>query len=241
MSDTIIMGIENRNSLFWERETEMKTIFLESRSSDSILEKKCALRRAVANLRKEYAHAILTGMSRQITERILTLEDYKTAKTVFLYMDLPGEVQTRELILQCLKDGKRVAVPGIVSVNDNHKQGMNDNDAEPCFADEKEMRFYEIKDFDHLVRGAMNILEPDPASSSCLDGEEDALVIMPGVAFDRNRNRIGYGGGFYDRYLQSHRNHPTIAAAYDFQVFDEVPHTKTDIRPRRLVTPSRCL
>ena len=84
----------------------------------------------------------------------------------------------------------------------------------------------------------MNILEPDPVVCACLDEEEDALMIMPGVAFDTKRHRIGYGGGFYDRYLQEHKKHPTAAAAFDFQLFDEVPYESTDICPDCLVTPS---
>ena len=172
---------------------------------DEITEKKRALRRTIAERRKQYPQEVLADLSAQITERILALEAYQKARTVFLYMELPGEVQMRALIEQCLRDGKKL---------------------------------YEIRDFDHLVRGAMNILEPDPAVCACLDEEEDALMIMPGVAFDTKRHRIGYGGGFYDRYLQEHKKHPTAAAAFDFQLFDEVPYESTDICPDCLVTPS---
>jgi 5-formyltetrahydrofolate cyclo-ligase len=63
-----------------------------------------------------------------------------------------------------------------------------------------------------------------------------ALILMPGVAFDRSLNRIGYGGGYYDRYLQLYPAHAVIAAAFHFQVFDSLPHEDTDIRPQLLVT-----
>ena len=79
----------------------------------------------------------------------------------------------------------------------------------------------------------MGILEPEEGALA--DGA-DALVIMPGVAFDRDRRRIGYGGGYYDRYLAAHPCLPTIAVAFDCQVLDEVPYDEYDIRPQILVT-----
>lgn len=198
---------------------------------DEITEKKRALRRTIAERRKQYPQEVLADLSAQITERIFALEAYQKARTVFLYMELPGEVQMRALIEQCLRDGKKAAVPKVFRGSGR----MHSPDGE---ASTPGMRFYEIRGFDHLVRGAMNILEPDPAVCACLDEEEDALMILPGVAFDTKRHRIGYGGGFYDRYLQEHKKHPTAAAAFDFQLFDEVPYESTDICPDCLVTPS---
>ena len=174
------------------------------------------LRHIVAERRKTYTLPELAELSGRITDQILKTDEYRRSETVFAYMDLPGEVQTGALIRHCLKDGKRVAVPVVRN---------------------SEMNFYEIRDFDHLRIGAMSIREPDPAFSACLDGEEKALMFMPGVAFDRNRNRIGYGGGYYDRYLQLHTGHFTIAVAFDFQIFDMVPRWETDIRPEVLITP----
>ena len=198
---------------------------------DEITEKKRALRRTIAERRKQYPQEVLADLSAQITERILALEAYQKARTVFLYMELPGEVQMRALIEQCLRDRKKAAVPKVFRGSGR----MHSPDGE---ASTPGMRLYEIRVFDHLVRGAMNILAPDPAVCACLDEEEDALMIMPGVAFDTKRHRIGYGGGFYDRYLQEHKKHPTAAAAFDFQLFDEVPYESTDICPDCLVTPS---
>lgn len=196
----------------------------------SVAEKKKQLRRIVMARRREYREPELAAMSAQITERLLGLEAYERAETVFAYMDLPGEVQMRALIARCRKDGKKVAVPRVITAGrpKNGRQGA---------AAAGEMRFYEIKDFDSLTVGAMHIPEPDPERCPCMDDAEEAFVIMPGVAFDRNLNRIGYGGGYYDRYLRLHGNHFTAACAYDFQIFDEVPHEATDIRPRILVTP----
>lgn len=187
---------------------------------ERITAEKKTLRRMVAARRRECPGAEIARLSAQITERVLGLEPYTGAETVFAYLDLPGEVQTRDLIRRCLKDGKRVGVP---KVETSGAAG--------------EMHFYEIRDFDHLLPGPMHLLEPDPGCCPCLDQEEEALVIMPGVAYDRALHRIGYGGGFYDRYLQTHEKHPTAAVAFDFQVFDEVPFANTDIRPQILIMP----
>lgn len=193
------------------RQEEERKLRIRSRKQD--------LRRIVRERRRHCSEADLAGMSRQITERILALEEYRNAGVVFAYMDLPGEVQTRELIRSCLKDGKKVAIPKVWSGN------------------EPKMKFYEITGFDHLIPGMMQIPEPDPRCCPCLDEEEKALVIMPGVAFDLDLNRIGYGAGFYDRYLHKHTEHVTAAVAFDFQIFDEVPCEETDVRTQILVTP----
>ena len=178
-------------------------------------------RRIVASKRREYltcAPHRLSQMSSRIVSRILELDLYRSAEVVFAYMDLPGEVQTRALIERCLSDGKKTALPRVEG---------------------KRMHFYGIDSFDHVhtSRSKYHIPEPDPELCPCMDSEAShALILMPGVAFDRSLNRIGYGGGYYDRYLQLHPAHTVIAAAFHFQVFDSLPHEDTDIRPQLLVT-----
>lgn len=195
--------------------------------------RKMQIRRIVMERRRACSEAALADMSEDIAAQILRLDVYRSAKTIFAYMDLPGEVQTRTLIGRGLADGKKVALPRV--------EGQR-------------MRFYGIgkgtgltqglsgrqdPGYMHLLLpGAMGILEPDPSRCPCMDDEEDALIIMPGVAFDKDRNRIGYGGGFYDRYLQAHPAHPTVAAAFRFQIFDAIPHGAEDIRPQIIVTES---
>ena len=99
------------------------------------------------------------------------------------------------------------------------------------------MRFYEITSFEQLAPGCKGIMEP--AGGVCADGVQKALMIMPGVAFDEGRNRVGYGGGYYDRYLEAHPDFITVAVAFDFQVLPEVPADPHDRKPMFLVTESR--
>ena len=224
-------------------DAEEKTRVMEQEHPGSAQTKQM-LRRMIALRKREYRKEELEARSERILERILSLEEYQRAETVFAYMALPGEVQTRALIEHCWKEGKRVAVPRVerAAVPDAPEEGSSGTDVG---TDGKMrpagMRFYEIDSFDHLARGAMGILEPDPARCVCLDGEEQALVIMPGVAFDLRGNRLGYGGGCYDRYLQIHPAHPTAAVAYDFQMLDEVPREDTDVRPLILITETLTL
>ncbi len=178
-------------------------------------EQKRILRRKVKKIREGLSIQSIEQMSNVISDKIRTLVEFENADAVFLYMDLPGEVQMRRLTEICLKARKRVAVPRIEG---------------------RQMHFYGIESFGHLVTGRMNILEPDPDYCPCMDKEENALMVLPGLAFDRALHRVGYGGGFYDRYLSEHRKHCTVAAAFECQIFDAVPFDERDIRPQMLVT-----
>ena len=201
------------------------------------------IRRLVKERKRGYSDAQLEEMSRIIIGRIRNLPQYRKADIVFAYMDLPGEVKMRDFICGCWEDGKTVAVPKIVmseiaNSTPGYKDSTSGKGTEDCRINtiSREMRFFRIRSFEDLQEGTMHIMEPDPQKCDCLDVAENTLIIMPGVAFDINRHRIGYGGGFYDRYLAKHPDHPTVAAAYSFQVFDQIPAEAQDIRPQVLVT-----
>ena len=177
------------------------------------------LRRKVRALRAGMSSDEQAAQSREIFEIVRATLQYQSARTVFAYMSLPGEVQTPGFIDAALHDGKRVAVP---------RTDMKNH----------QIHFYYIEDLGQVRPGVMGILEPEP-ECACADGDETALMIMPGVAFDRDRRRVGYGGGFYDRYLEAHPGHLTMAVAYVFPVFDFVPAEQHDRRPDMLVVPGR--
>lgn len=246
-----------------------KQIYIRQEIQMNDQERKCALRREVKTLRQGLSKDELERMSGVITEKIGRLEQFARARTVFLYMDLAGEVQMRGLIRQCLKEGKKMAIPRVegkamrfyrlcAQCTDENGNGGRTYNVPDCSVSSPDRSFsssdrfvrspgISISSSDrgtvnlfHVVRGKMGILEPDPAFCPCMDEEEDALMIIPGVAFDRARNRIGYGGGYYDRYLSIHREHPTVAAAFECQLFDAVPCDRHDIRPQCLITERAC-
>ena len=116
------------------------------------------------------------------------------------------------------KAGKRVAVPKVTGAH--------------------EMKYYYLESFEQLAPGYFQIPEPAWGEEA---KDEDAFLIVPGVAFDKNRHRAGYGQGFYDRYLSVHRKHKTAAVAFDFQIVEEVPAEATDIFPDKVITETRII
>ena len=110
------------------------------------------------------------------------------------------------------RDSKEVAVPKVVG---------------------QDMVFYKLTDFAQLEKGYFGI--PEPARGEIVQWE-DAMMVMPGVAFDKENHRIGYGGGFYDRFLEKHPQIRRVAVAFEFQMLPEVPTEPTDISPEIIVT-----
>lgn len=176
------------------------------------METKKDIRKKIFAARKECTDAQVEEWSRSITKRIAALPAFKRAQRVLAYADYNHEVITRYLIEEAWLAGKEVAVPKVVG---------------------KDMVFYRLKDFSQLKPGYYGI--PEPEEGETVDWE-DALMIMPGVAFDKENHRVGYGGGFYDRYLEKHPSLERVAVAFDFQILPEVPTEPTDIFPQIIVT-----
>lgn len=176
------------------------------------METKKDIRKQIFAARKNVTDAQVEDWSRQITERVTALASFQEAERILAYADYNHEVMTRFLIEEAWKAGKDVAVPRVVG---------------------KDMVFYRLKAFDQLKPGYYGI--PEPREGEIVHWE-DALMIMPGVAFDRENHRVGYGGGFYDRFLEKHPQIIRLAVAFDFQILKEVPIEPTDIFPQMIVT-----
>lgn len=158
-------------------------------------------------------------MARSCTKRLIEQEAFQTARTVLIYMSYNGEMMTDYIIDEARRQGKIVAAPTVL---------------------EKEMEFFTFSSKKELVLDKHGILEPIPNEQTKIK-EEKALIIMPGVAFDEKKNRVGYGGGFYDRYLEKHQNLKKIAIAYEFQIVDFVPTDEFDKRPDCIITEDRVI
>ena len=131
---------------------------------------------------------------------------YKNAKSIYGYLPYNQEVRTVQMLEQAIADGKRVAVP-------------------KCYGDE--MRFIWMDDLTRVAPGYANI--PEPIADGPIADDETALVLMPGLAFDPQGHRIGYGGGFYDRFLAEEPDHPTLALCYGFQMVEHLETESFDI------------
>lgn len=176
------------------------------------MEEKRAIRKRVFASRKACSDENVKNWSREITRKVTGLPEFQKAGHILIYADYNHEVMTGFLIEAAWKAGKETAVPKVEG---------------------KDMIFYRLTDFSQLEPGYFGI--PEPSAGEKVHWE-DSLMIMPGVAFDRKGNRVGYGGGFYDRFLEKHPDIKKVAVAFDFQVFPEVPREPTDISPEILVT-----
>ncbi|NLK87617.1 MAG: 5-formyltetrahydrofolate cyclo-ligase [Clostridiaceae bacterium] len=162
--------------------------------------------------------------SAEIFSRVCSLKEYGCAAVVIAYMSFGNEVMTRPFIEKCLRDGKRVALPRVMV----------------CPGRERHLAVYEISDVTKdLIPGFKGILEPDPSVLEPMEPEEADLAVIPGVTFDRHCNRMGFGAGYYDRFL------PKLSAGclkagvcFDMQLAERVPTDGSDIRVDMVVTES---
>ncbi|MBR5508967.1 MAG: 5-formyltetrahydrofolate cyclo-ligase, partial [Lachnospiraceae bacterium] len=182
-------------------------------------EQKKEIRTEVKRRRAEAELEALHENSVKIIERFTELEAYRKAEILLAYVDAKREVETRLLMAQAWKDGKKVAAPRV------------DGDGI--------MHYYYLNSLEELESGSFGIMEPKEECPLC--ETEKGLLLMPGVAFDVHCHRVGYGGGYYDRYLEKHPGLVHIALAFEFQVFDAVPFEEHDILPEMIVTEDRIL
>ena len=122
------------------------------------------------------------------------------------YLPYNQEVRTVPMLERALRDGKRVAVPKVYG---------------------DEMKFIYMDDLSRVEKGYANI--PEPIADEPVAEDKTALVLMPGLAFDPQGHRIGYGGGFYDRFLSAEPDHPTLALCYGFQMVEHLETEEFDI------------
>ena len=167
---------------------------------------KKALRAEIKAKKRAMTEAQIVATSEALAQQLYAHPAYKEAKSIFGYLPYNQEVRTTPMLEQAQKDGKRVAVPKVIGDS---------------------MIFMWLDDLSRIELGYCNIPEPIDDGPEALD--ETALVMMPGLAFDPTGRRCGYGGGFYDRFLEQHPNHPTIAMCYGFQMFDELETDPHDI------------
>jgi len=163
---------------------------------------KTELRRGIRQRKRAMTEEEILCRSQKLGMLFLASEAYKNAKTIYGYLPYNQEVRTVHMLEQALKDGKRVAVP-------------------KCYGDE--MRFIYMDDLSKVEKGYANI--PEPIADGPVADDKTALVLMPGLAFDPQGHRIGYGGGFYDKFLSAEPEHPTLALCYEFQM---LPHLETE-------------
>ncbi len=186
------------------------------------------LRNKMLHMRNQLSDEECVKRSEQITYHLINTDAYQKAEYLLVYIHYQKEVMTDQIIMHALSTGKHVFVPRVSG---------------------KDMEFYEIHSFEDCNSGFHGISEP---SESCVSFPEvcctvtspsekntlqNTLMILPGLAFDSTGHRLGYGGGYYDRYLaQTGIECTKMAVAYSFQVIIDVPHEQYDVRVDTVIT-----
>lgn len=187
------------------------------------MDDKSRIRRDVLRKRDGIAASERERRDILIGERIFSLPEFREARVVFYFASFRSEVSTLSQIKEALRMGKKIVLPRV----------------DPRL---KVLKLYEIKDVGELSPGCMGIPEPAVPEERRREIDDVDLVIMPGAAFDVRGNRIGYGGGYYDKLLSGmKKDAPLIAVAYEEQVVDRVPVEPHDIRVDMIVTDRRLI
>ena len=178
---------------------------------------KKSIRKNIINKRNDLSLDIKIEYDICIFSELINCEFYKNSKKIFTYVSFGSEVATIEFIKQALNDNKEIYVPKTDKVN-------------------KEMVAMRINSLDNMIVDKWGILEPKHVDKDKICENFD-LIIMPGVAFDRRGNRIGYGGGYYDKYFSHIKDESNkIVLAYDFQIVNSIENEAHDIKVNCIIT-----
>ncbi len=166
------------------------------------------MRAEARNMRRSLSPERKSALDRKIKNKLLNLFAVRETQTVLCYVSTEIEVDTREFIESLLKMGKRVAVPR-------------------CEGGESEMNFYYIDSLADLEKGSFGVDEPNPSRCVMFADAVKSVCIVPAFMFDKNGYRLGYGKGYYDRYLSRYKG-STIGICYQDNLKEELFHGKYD-------------
>ena len=167
---------------------------------------KKALRAQIREQKRAMTEEQIRQASACLMEKFVATKAYKEAKTIYGYLPYNQEVRTVPILEQALADGKGVAVPKVYG---------------------EEMKFIYMTDLSLVEKSDFGI--PEPVADDPVADDPTALVLMPGLAFDKEGHRIGYGGGYYDKFLAQEPEHPTVALCYGFQMLPVLETEEFDI------------
>lgn len=165
------------------------------------------LRGELKSLRDSIPEADRAACSAKLAELIRSMPEYTAAKRVLLYYPIGSEPDFLPLAVAAVADGKIIAFPAV---------------------DGKDMIFCDVKGIDGFHAGSMGIPEPDRSEHVDVSDFTDTLCVVPALAADRNGNRIGYGGGYYDRFLKRYTGF-SVCAVYSRLLFDDLPAEAHDV------------
>lgn len=197
---------------------------------NQIINLKKACRREIKQRQQDLTNSYMTEASKSICEKVRNLAEYKNAKTIMMYASVGKEVSTVELLRMALRDGKTICLPLCLDKDENGNK----------LQDEHSMETRLYNDDFPMVAGAYGIPAPNPKSPVIQPSDID-LVILPCMSCDRKLNRIGHGGGYYDRFIAKlRRDCGKIAVCYEKIMLDEIPTESHDIKMDIVITETNC-
>lgn len=187
----------------------------------SVNDEKKSLRNVIKQKRKQITPKTKSENDKKIFNALLSLEEIKNAKVILTYVSMKNEVDTQNFINALLGMNKKVAVA-------------------KCEDKEGKMSFYSISSLNELKKSNFGILEPEIRAENKLTDFENSVCIIPALAFDKKRQRIGYGKGYYDRFLENFKG-VKIGLCYDEMLLEKLPCDKFDIAADIVVTQSKII
>ncbi|EEK77144.1 5-formyltetrahydrofolate cyclo-ligase [Bacillus cereus] len=179
-------------------------------------EEKLRLRKQIIEHMNSLSEERYTTLSEQIAFSLYAQKEWAEAKTIGITLSMENEVNTYPIIEKAWEEGKKVVVP-------------------KCNKETRTMSFRQLSTFDQLETVYMNLREPIPVLTEEVDADEIDLQIVPGVAYTERGERIGYGGGYYDRYLVHYKG-KTLSLAYEFQMVQHIPVEPFDKNVEKIIT-----
>lgn len=178
---------------------------------------KTTLREQAKNRRNSMSRELILGYGENIRNRLYQHVWFTSSHSIFIYVSTPNEVPTYAIIEKALEDGKTVSVPRVSGKGEMHAIPIQSTATD-------------------LIPGHFGIMEPKPYLNRISPREMD-LILVPGLLFDRKGYRIGYGGGYYDKYLAKvSTDCKTIGLAYDQQITNNLPHDSFDKKVMLIIT-----
>jgi len=178
-----------------------------------------ANKKEVRSLYKERRNGMLPGqvedLSARICQNILRSRLFDSARFLYAYYPLGNEADVRPVIQEAWRQGKRVAFPKVFG---------------------NKMRFFEVTGFEQLSEGTFGVMEPCEEKPADWRSGKKLLVLTPGVAFDYQGNRMGFGKGYYDRHFSGKRDYMMLGVSYELQIAEQIPTGDFDVPMKWIVT-----
>lgn len=179
------------------------------------IENKKFIRKKYLKIRNNFTQKYIDKISENIAKNLIKLDEYNKSKNIFIFISIKKEINTKYIIKMCIKDKKNVYIPCIIK-------------------EKKKIIFRKFTGYDNLAKASFGTLEPTCPYEKISD--EHTLIVVPAVVYAKDKHRIGYGGGYYDKFLKEHTYLTAIGVCYDNFLIQNFEKNNYDISVDKIVT-----